>query len=267
LLVNVSDIVTVVNYIMENNPQPFIFEAADLNGDGVINVLDIVGLVNLILAPEQQSLKGLFAENAEISIENGLVYVTSPVALAGIQFTLADVTSEQEVEILEALDGFEVIRMMKDGKLTVLAYSLTGKIIGEGKTALLKLNNSSSWISDVILSNRSGQSVLWNFTEGATATHLLKLNAGFNLGQNYPNPFTGTTTIPFELEMNVEEAVLSVYDLTGREVKTWQLKNLNSGAHRVEWQGDTRSGIYIYKMHVKLDGVRSYTQTRKMVIK
>jgi len=266
LSVNVSDIVTIVNYIMENNPAPFIHEAADLNGDGVINVLDIVGLVNLILCPEQQSLKGLFAGNAEISIENGLVYVTSPVALAGIQFTLADVNSEQEVEILEALTGFEVIRVMKDGKLTVLAYSLAGKTIGEGKTALLKLKNNANWISDVVLSNRSGQSVSWNFTEGATAIHLLKLNSGFNPGQNYPNPFTGTTTIPFELEMNVEEAVLSVYDLMGREVKTWQMKNLNSGTHEVEWSGKTRTGLYIYKMHIKQDGVRSYTKTRKMVI-
>ena len=41
-------------------------------------------------------------------------------------------------------EGFEVVRKMNDGKMTVLAYSLSGKTINEGKTALLKLNNSHS---------------------------------------------------------------------------------------------------------------------------
>jgi len=263
--VNVSDIVTVVNHIMENNPAPFIHEAADINGDGIINVLDIVGLVNLILTPDSPT-KAALTENAQISIEDGIVYVDSPVKLGGIQFTLADVSSEQEVEILEALNGFEVVKAMKDGELTILAYSLSGKTVAEGKTALLKLTSSTSWISDIVLSNTSGQSVSWNITEGATATQLLKLNAGFSLGQNFPNPFTGNTTIPFELEMNVEEARLTIFDIMGRKVQEWKLENLNSGQHQVEWQGEEHTGVYLYKMHIKHNGQRSYTKTKRMIV-
>lgn len=48
-IVNVLDVITVVNYIMELNPSPFIFKAADLTGDGVVNVLDIIGIVNIIM--------------------------------------------------------------------------------------------------------------------------------------------------------------------------------------------------------------------------
>jgi subtilisin family serine protease len=266
LNVNVSDIVTVVNYIMENNPQPFIYEAADINGDNIINVLDIVGLVNIILAPESQSLKGLIAEEAQISIEDGIVYVTSPVKIAGIQFTLADINSEQEVEILEALSGFEVVRVMNEGKLTVLAYSLSGKTIEEGKSALLKLNNRDSWIFDAVLSNQTGSSISWSFTGEITAITQLKINSGFTLRQNYPNPFTGTTTIPFELEMNVEEAIISVYDIMGREIKSWQMKNLNRGSHQVEWQEKGRPGVYLYRMYIKQNGQHSYTKAKRMVI-
>ncbi len=46
---NVLDVVTTVNCIMGLNPNPFIFANADINNDGLINVLDVVGIVNIIL--------------------------------------------------------------------------------------------------------------------------------------------------------------------------------------------------------------------------
>ena len=48
-LVNVTDIVATVNYIMEKPSDGFIKEAADLNGDGVVNVTDIVMMVKIIM--------------------------------------------------------------------------------------------------------------------------------------------------------------------------------------------------------------------------
>lgn len=47
-IVNISDIVVVINYIMNDSASPFVFEKADVNGDGIINVLDITGIVNII---------------------------------------------------------------------------------------------------------------------------------------------------------------------------------------------------------------------------
>lgn len=48
-VVNVTDIVATVNYIMENPTGTFDKVAADINGDGFINVTDIVGMVNVIM--------------------------------------------------------------------------------------------------------------------------------------------------------------------------------------------------------------------------
>ena len=49
-LVNVTDIVATVNYIMEKPSDGFIKEAADLSGDGEVNVTDIVKMVSIIMA-------------------------------------------------------------------------------------------------------------------------------------------------------------------------------------------------------------------------
>ena len=47
--VNVTDIVATVNYIMEKPSADFNEEAADVNQDGYVNVTDIVGMVNIIM--------------------------------------------------------------------------------------------------------------------------------------------------------------------------------------------------------------------------
>jgi surface protein len=47
--VNISDVVTLVNYILGQDPSPFVFEAADVNEDTQINIGDVVALVNIIL--------------------------------------------------------------------------------------------------------------------------------------------------------------------------------------------------------------------------
>ena len=49
-VVNVTDIVATVNYIMEKPSDGFNKEAADLNGDGEINVTDIVKMVTIIMS-------------------------------------------------------------------------------------------------------------------------------------------------------------------------------------------------------------------------
>ncbi|MDP2423475.1 MAG: dockerin type I domain-containing protein [Bacteroidales bacterium] len=49
-LVNVLDVITVINYIMGQNPPGFIFLNADVNGDQEINVLDVIGIINIIMA-------------------------------------------------------------------------------------------------------------------------------------------------------------------------------------------------------------------------
>ena len=47
--VNVVDIITIANYIMGQNPEPFCFENADVNQDDAITVMDIIGTANIIM--------------------------------------------------------------------------------------------------------------------------------------------------------------------------------------------------------------------------
>jgi hypothetical protein len=46
--VNAADIVEVINYIMGNPSEKFNNIAAEMNGDGVVNIADIVQIVNIV---------------------------------------------------------------------------------------------------------------------------------------------------------------------------------------------------------------------------
>lgn len=47
--VNLLDLITISNRILNLNPQPFCFDDADVNQDGIINLLDMIDTVNIIL--------------------------------------------------------------------------------------------------------------------------------------------------------------------------------------------------------------------------
>lgn len=48
-LVNIADVVCLINYILTGDETNIILANADLNGDGSINISDAVALVNIIL--------------------------------------------------------------------------------------------------------------------------------------------------------------------------------------------------------------------------
>jgi hypothetical protein len=64
----------------------------------------------------------------------------------------------------------------------------------------------------------------------------------------YPNPFNSSTTISFTLP-NSSDAVLSVFDMTGRLVETLTDGVRPAGKHSVVWNGmELASGIYFIRL-------------------
>jgi hypothetical protein len=75
---------------------------------------------------------------------------------------------------------------------------------------------------------------------------------------NYPNPFNPYTIISFSIpyDMTNSNVELSIYDITGRLVKTLINENLPAGNYLTKWEGDNASGskvssgVYIYSIRV-----------------
>lgn len=61
----------------------------------------------------------------------------------------------------------------------------------------------------------------------------------------HPNPFSSSAEIGFAYEMEIGTVSLSVYDLTGRLLKT--VKNANPNSISIQ-RGNLQSGVYLYKI-------------------
>ena len=50
-VVDVNDVTTVINYILQKNPTPFNFDNANVNGDETVDVMDVTLIIDMILHP------------------------------------------------------------------------------------------------------------------------------------------------------------------------------------------------------------------------
>jgi hypothetical protein len=83
-----------------------------------------------------------------------------------------------------------------------------------------------------------------------------------NLSQNYPNPFSSTSTIDYTL-VNSSNVSIEVFDITGKSVKSISEGIKSAGAHQVTLDAtNLNDGIYYYSFRTDAGQV-----TKKMVVK
>ncbi len=88
----------------------------------------------------------------------------------------------------------------------------------------------------------------------------------FALHENYPNPFNPTTTLRFDLPQ-VSSITLTIYNMLGQKVRTFNMQNTSAGYHSITWDAtndfgqQVGAGVYLYQLQAK-----DFVKTRKMVL-
>ena len=137
--VTVTDIVVTAQYILQKDPHPFIFEAADMNGDGNVTVTDIMLIAYLINHPTMNAPKRMPAmtdgldrmsgesvtlnvgetRTVSIKLDNDRDYsafqldLTLPEGLTASNFCLTDRAGSHTLDV----------NTLADGKTRALCYS------------------------------------------------------------------------------------------------------------------------------------------------
>ena len=211
-IVTVSDVVTTARYILNYNPEPFVFEAADMNGDGKITITDVVKIANLILvqdydeptnlhmmAPNMRGdrMSGETAGNTvSINLANELEYtamqmdLTLPEGINASEFALTNRASDLGL----------IVKDRGNGKVRVLAYSPNLKTIKGNDGAVLTFNVDNS-MGDIVVDRIE----LVNLEGNA-----VRINA-FSITANNPTALN---------EMNTGKAVVNVkyFNLAGQQM-------------------------------------------------
>ena len=242
--VNVSDIMTLINYLMNGNPDNIVLPNADVNQDGVFNVIDVVCIVNIITSgsytPDQCNNPD---DSAVYTIKNGVLYLNTTKPLSGIQFTFK-LNGSEEPELLQPMNNFETNAALNaEGQYVVIAYGMDNVKLDNGEYAIM--NVAEATIVSAVFCDPFGCKV--NPVDGnALGIEDYPVTAS----QPYPSPFSNELTIPYivnEAANNVEFVITSI----SGKVVTVISADASAGSHKVTWNPEgIADGMYIITLRV-----------------
>jgi len=216
--INVLDIVNIVNHILAT----VVLEdtcAADFNEDGDVNVLDIVNIVNIILGGKTAA----DATEATLIQSGGSLLLKSDGYIGGIEMTLI----HGEDFSLE-LSGNSLVSdyVTRDGQTKVVV------VVPEGEVLFTATGDYT--VEDVLVAN----------SHSAVSVNQA---SKFELSSAYPNPFNPVTSMSFTMPQDGLASV-KVYNLMGQQVALLADGNYTQGMHQLTWNAsDLSSGVYIVK--------------------
>ena len=276
--VNVMDLVQNVDYILGNNPSPFIFVAGDVNNDQAINVLDIVGTVDIILNPTsgKTATKGANSinyysntpvEDAIFSWEGNDLFVTSNYDIGGIQLAF---NQDFEYTLSDNLPGVERLNYTQDDAAILMLYSFNNTVIANTKTKILTRADASQEfdINLAVVGTTNGEklnAVLNNSTLG-TIDAPFQSNK-LELLNLYPNPSDGILNLQYYLPELMDVVTVKVYDIQGRLVWAKNIENQVGKTDRQLNLDALKAGNYILLMSAHKDGGVKYLSHQMLILK
>jgi photosystem II stability/assembly factor-like uncharacterized protein len=216
----------------------------------------------------------LYTTDQGVSWNTSVVNITDQLAIKAIKFYdgLNGIAVGQTI-ILKTSDGGATWNKV-DFSFPATLYSVycSGSIFyaaGDKYYVLKSTDNGNTWVNimDTVLAKQNGftqfnsivtdnSGNLWTGGNSGLLTtapvsginnDAFKPNS-FALNQNYPNPFNPSTVISFSLPEK-SKISLKVYDVLGRIVEVLSDGVLNSGIHKINFNGKKfSSGIYIYTL-------------------
>jgi len=223
---NVADIVLMVSEILNSQLQFQEICRGDVDGNGLINVVDVVQTVQLILG-------GLVIDATTsdiIKTVDGVQY-TADGTVGAFQFTL---THDENFSIELTDDAMVAEYVTVDNKTTV--------VIVMPETEQLFTVNGQYEISEVLAATN----------DGLIESNIVTPDE-FTLSNAYPNPFNPTTSMLLSLDNDGLVAV-KVFNINGQLVDVLTDGNMVAGMHTISWDAqDFASGVYFVKAYIGSD--------------
>ena len=217
---NILDIVGTVNQILGTGTIANEL-CADFNADGFLNILDIVGTVNCILGTG--SCGGLARADFDVNavlVGSRLVVDSN---IGGLQFDGKLISELKGNDVMVSADGRAIIYNPIDGELSTTAFEF------------------ASTPSEVIVASVEATKIKINLANE------------YMLMSSYPNPFNPETTISYELTQS-GSVDLAVYNMLGQKVSTLINGFVDAGSYKSVWNGldingaEMPSGIYMLRL-------------------
>ena len=191
-------------------------------------------------------------------------YINENLRLAGLQFSLS--YNAENLELLNIAGDLPLTKsdyFLQNGKLNLSWVGLENVDLTKENTPILLTfsTKKSGKLSEMVtLDKQRIQPEMYSDEDqrisfGLDWEQKLETTTSIQVFDNYPNPFSSTTILPFSVSENTEVA-LQIFNANGQLITT-QHKTVTTGNHQLEiGQNLTHSGIYFYQLQSDL-GVAS----------
>lgn len=161
--INISDVTSVISYILNKAPSPFFTSEADVNGDGFINISDVTAIINIILNTNAAHIPanarhatidhlyvGKTGNGYDLCLDNTTDYTACEMTLQlpdGCRLAKAHLTGEcsKEHHVLTSHLG--------DGLYRVVVYSDDNNMLCNGESTLMHLTVEGPLGDDITLTS------------------------------------------------------------------------------------------------------------------
>lgn len=243
--INVADIVTVVNKILQKDPTPFIFKQTDMNNDGVINVLDVIGIINRILNPSTGGLTTGYDYNSKLSAGKASIYLSgdtlwtnSDVKIGGIEY--ADASIKQW---LSPIANWEKVTLPNNNVANRMTYGFD-KTLEQHKDIPLAIVTSDINPRNWLVSSDDGRPVEISWL-GNIKKNLVAVSESVKISRLYPNPAHDQFSFTMDNNTAIHTVSLELLDINGRRINNYNLGNFAAGINsKTINTSHLKSGVY-----------------------
>ena len=236
--IDVADIVAVVNYILQRNPEHFFFDKADLDKSGDINIADLTRLVKLVLA---QNPAAYNASTRRAPAHGHEVTLNVPASLGGERHIYVGLNSDKDYTAmqldLELSNGLRIDRILA-GEGTD-RHTLDFASVGDNTTRILLYShalaslNPGERVLDIVLADGEIPTDAYARTTGVISADADGQAYSHNSAQVDLNTPTGVEAVSTDTTVSVlgaegrievraaADATVRVLDIQGRIIGTW----------------------------------------------
>lgn len=166
------------------------------------------------------------------------------------------IISQQQSRILANDNQTNEVIITVKSEEGVLLKGLTAELIQDGVESQIDAVQSETDAEGIarfqLSSHNSGKTsyevVVNGIRIGELTVEFLSDEGVLSLGNNYPNPFVGTTILPVSIP-SVMDVEMQIFDILGKPVQTIMNGNLEPGYYEVSFDGHGLSaGIYICRL-------------------
>ena len=250
-VIDLFDVLYLLDLVLVDNYPGCSGEAADYTGDGVVNYLDAIYLIQYILNPGGLNSNGFDGGEGRIELErieeNTVITLSNNQQISGFQLEL-ELDDIADLDQLTIPDGWVIKTRQIGNRLRVVGIDLTGQNSQNEIKISIPCNVNS--IDAISACCPTGQQIKFN---EASSPDRIEIPQKVSLGQLYPNPFNPEISIPITLPNEMSTQIM-VYDVQGRLVEIL-LNNdhMTAGSHIIHWNAESfASGIYFVRIQTPL---------------